>query len=164
MLLIVVAALLVIAFILNIIGLNKAKPDEENFKYALYAVIVGVIVSIVQGAAKNSEFIQNLGQTIGRICSFLSTYYVCTALVRLADRLGNGEMSGLGLRTRKLLMTVWLLGIALGVVGMIFDQIGVSVAFAVIGGIAALAGSVLDIVVYVLYLKLLSRARTMLEA
>ena len=35
--------LAIIAFVMNIVGLNKAKPDEDNFKFALYAVIVGIV-------------------------------------------------------------------------------------------------------------------------
>lgn len=162
-LLIAVAVLLIIAFIMNIVGLNKAKPDEENFKYALYCVFVGIIASIVLGAAKEGSFLKELGDTASKICSFLTTYYVCTALISLAEKLENREMAEGGQKARKLLMTVWVISIVISVLGIIFNAIG-GTAIAVVAVVLALVASVIEIIAYILYLKLLSKSRAMLEA
>ncbi len=162
-LLIVVAVLGIIAFIMNLVGLNKAKPDENNFRYALYAVYVGIIASVVVGFARSDGFLSSMGQTISNICSFLTTFFVCTAIIHLAERLGDGVMREKGLRARSLLMIVYILGIVLGVLGTVFqstESAGIGVAAAVIMLVAA----VLDVVAYLLYLGLLKKARKMLEA
>ena len=44
-LIIAMSVLFIIAFIMNIVGLNKARPDEENFKNALYMVFAGIVLS-----------------------------------------------------------------------------------------------------------------------
>ena len=163
LLLIAVAVLLVIAFIMNILGLNKAKPDEANFKNALYCVFIGIIASIVLGAAKDGSFLKSLGDTVSKIASFLTTYYVCTALINLAEQLGNSEMVERGNKTRKLLMTVWVIGIVVSVLGVIFKGVGGN-AIVVVAALLALAASVIEIIAYILYLKLLSKSRAMLEA
>ena len=163
-LLIVMAVLLIIAFIMNIGGLNKAKLDEENFKNALYAVLVGIVASALLGLAKEGSTLKDLGNTVSSICSFLSTWYVCTAIISLAGRLGNSEMGEQGLKARKMLMTVWIIGIVLDVLVIIFGLLGASTGLAVLVSVLGLAAAVVEIIAYILYLKLLSKARVMLEA
>jgi hypothetical protein len=163
-LVIVMAVLMIVAFIMNIGGLNKAKPDEENFKYALYAVLVGIIASALLGLAKEGSLLSDLGNTISNVCSFLSTWYVCTAFINLAGRLGNVEMGEKGLKARKMLMTVWIIGIILSILGVVFNLVGGSTVIAVVAALLVLAAAVVEIIAYVLYLKLLSKARVMLEA
>ena len=40
----------IIAFIMNLLGIIQARKDEAKFTYALYAVIGGIIASLVQSA------------------------------------------------------------------------------------------------------------------
>ncbi len=160
---IIAAVLYIIGFILNIVGLNAAKSDEDNFKNALIVVIVGLIASVVLGFAKEGSYLKDCGQTVGNICSFLTTYFVCSAIINLAQSLGNTEMFNRGVSARKLLMIVWMISIILQIVPIITKAIG-SVAVGVAGILLSLAAFVFQIVVYFIYLKLLSRARTMLAA
>ena len=159
-LMIAVAVLAIIAFIMNIVGLNKAKPDEDNFKFALYAVIVGIIASLLLGFAKSGSFLSGLGDTLNQICSFLCTWYVCSAIINLAKSLQNAEMEQKGLSARKLLMTTWCFTIVLNVLGTVLKS---SVALSVISGLILLVAAVVRIIAYILYLKLLSESRAMLE-
>lgn len=163
-LLIISAVLAIISFILNIIGLNKAKVDEENFKFALYVVIFGIIGSIVLGFADSDSILHDLGDIISDISSFLITFFVCTGIINLADKLGNKIMKEKGINARKMLLAVWILGIILAIVSTVFDLAGKSDAVAIFGAVIALAAGIIQIIAYILYLKLLSKARTMLEA
>ena len=162
-LLIVVAVLSIIAFIMNITGLNKGKLDEVNFKNALYAVLVGIIASIVLGAAKEGSLLKDLGETVSSICRFLCTWYVCTAVISLADRMGDAEMSAKALKARKMLMTVWILSIVLEVISVLLGALGASDVLNVVSAILGLVAIVVSIIAYILYLKMLSASRTMLQ-
>ena len=162
-LMIAVAVLAIIAFIMNIVGLNKAKPDEDNFKYALYAVIIGIIASLMLGFAKSGSFLSGLGDTLNQICNFLCTWYVCTAIINLAKSLQDAGMEQKGVNARRLLLTAWCFTIVLNVLGTILKNSS-SIAIGVVSGIILLAAAVVRIIAYILYLKLLSNARTMLEA
>lgn len=159
-LLIAVAVLSIIAFILGIVGVKRAMPDEENFKNAFYVLIVGIIASVVLGCAKAGGILSDAGETVSSICSFLAQYYIITAIVVLAQRLGDGDMEAKGLNTRKMLMVVWIIRIIFQVIDIF---VGKSDTLDVASGILALVAAVVGIVAYVMYLKLLSRARVMLE-
>ena len=160
LLFIAVAVLAIIAFIMGIVGVKKAMPDEENFKNAFYVLIVGIVASVVLGVGKGGGVLSNAGETLSSICSFLAQYYIITAIIALAKRLGDSEMEAKGLSTRKLIMIVWIIKIVLEVIEIFVDR---SAALAVIGGIIGIVAAVIAIIGYVMYLKLLSKARVMLE-
>ena len=159
-LLIAVAVLSIISFIMGIVGVKKAMPDEENFKNAFYVLIVGIIASVVLGCAKAGGILSDAGETVSSICSFLAQYFIITAIVVLAQRLGDSEMETKGLNTRKMLMVVWIIRIIFQVIDIF---VGKSDTLDVASGVLALIAAVVGIVAYVMYLKLLSRARFMLE-
>jgi drug/metabolite transporter (DMT)-like permease len=163
-LLIAMAVLLFIAFIMNLVGLNTAKPDEVNFKNALIAVVVGILASILLGFAKEGTVLKELGETVSNICNFLSTYFVCTAIINLANTLNNNDMANRGLSARKAVMAVWIITIVLDIAGAGFTAASGNNTIAIIATVIGIAAAIFEIVAYILYLKLLSRARTMLEA
>ena len=155
-----VAVLGIIAFIMGILGVKKAIPDEENFKTALYAMILGIVASVVIGFAKEGSALSNAGSTLSSICSFLAQYYIITAIIVLAQKLADKAMEDRGLKTRKALMIVWIAKIVLEVIQIFLNK---NTAVDVTAGVLALIAAVIAIVAYVMYLKLLSKARVMLE-
>ena len=92
-LIIAASVLFIIAFIMNIVGLNKAKPDEENFKNALTMVIIGIIAGILLGATKEGTLLNSLGDNLSKVCGLLANYFVCTAVMNLAGQLGDEAMA-----------------------------------------------------------------------
>ena len=160
-LLIAMAVLLIIAFIMNIIGLNKAKIDEENFKHALTMVIVGIVASVVLGATKEGTLLNSVGDNLSKICSLFVNYYVCTALISLAEKLGDAAVAQKAAKVRSLLMGVWLVSVVLNVLSDILQK---NATLAIIAGVIALVAIIVEIVAYILYLGLLKRSSAMLEA
>lgn len=160
-LIIVVSVLLIIAFIMNIIGLNKAKADEENFKHALTMVIVGIVASVVLGATKEGTILNSVGDNLSKICSLFVNYYVCTALISLAEKLGDAAVAQKAAKVRSLLMGVWVVSVVLNVLSDILQK---NATLAIIAGVIALVAIIVEIVAYILYLGLLKRSSAMLEA
>ena len=158
-LIIAMSVLFIIGFVMNIIGLNKAKPDEENFKNALYMVFAGIILSIVVGATKDGTLLHTIGESLGNICNLLVNYLVATALMNLANRLGDAAVAQRAKSVRSLLTVVWIIAIVLQVLGDTFTS-----KAAVVAVVLALIASVIEIIAYSVYLGLLSKARGMLEA
>ncbi len=158
-LIIAASVLFIIAFIMNIVGLNKAKPDEENFKNALYMVLVGIVLSIVVGATKEGTLIHTLGESLSNICNLLVNYLVATALLNLANRLGDAAVAQKAKTVRTLLTVVWIIALVLQVIGNTFTAKAGTIAF-----ILVLIASVIEIIAYIIYLVLLGKARRMLEA
>ena len=158
-LIIAASVLFIIAFIMNIVGLNKAKPDEENFKNALNMVLVGIVLSIVVGATKEGTLIHTLGESLSNICNLLVNYLVATALLNLANRLGDAAVAQKAKPVRTLLTVVWIIALVLQVIGNTFTAKAGTIAF-----ILVLIASVIEIIAYIIYLVLLGKARRMLEA
>ena len=158
-LIIAMSVLFIIGFIMNIVGLNKAKPDEENFKYALYKVLIGIILSIVVGATKEGTLIHTLGESISKICNLLVNYLVATALMNLAEKLGDTAVAQKAKSVHTLLTIVWVIALVLQVLGDAFTSKAGIIAF-----VLTLIASIIEIIAYIVYLSLLSKARGMLEA
>ena len=160
-LIIAMSVLFIIAFIMNIVGLNKAKPDEENFKNALIMVIVGIVAGILLGATKEGTLLNSVGDNLSKICGLFANYYVCTALMALAGHIGDSAMAQKAAKVRSLLVGVWCAAVVLNVLGDILKN---KPTLLIIAGVLALIAAVVEIVAYLLYLGLLKRSRTMLEA
>ena len=158
-LIIAMAVLLVISFIMNLVGLNKAKPDEENFKNALYMVFAGIVLSIVVGATQEGTLIHTLGESLSNICNLLVNYLVATALLNLANRLGDAAVAQKAKSVRTLLTIVWVIALVLNVMGDVLTS-----KAGIIAVVLALIASVVEIIAYIVYLGLLSKSRGMLEA
>ncbi|MBR6258841.1 MAG: hypothetical protein IKR21_01350 [Oscillospiraceae bacterium] len=154
------AVLLIIAFIMNIVGVKRASLDEPAFKTAFYVLIIGIIAGIVMGAFQSNSFISGLGNTVSKIMEFLASYYICTGIINLADKLNDTVVSEKGKKIRNLLIIVWLLS---AVVGLISGIVSNGSAGSVIGGILAIVAGIISIVAYIMYLGLLSKAKKMLE-
>ena len=158
-LIIAMSVLFIIAFIMNIVGLNKAKPDEVNFKNARYMVFVGIVLSIVVGATQEGTLIHTLGESLSNICNLLVNYLVATALLNLANRLGDAAVAQKAKSVRTLLTIVWVIALVLQVLGDAFTSKAGTIAV-----VLALIASIVEIIAYIVYLGLLSKARGMLEA
>ena len=158
-LIIAMSVLFIIAFIMNIVGLNKAKPDEVNFKNALYMVFVGIVLSIVVGATQEGTLIHTLGESLSNICNLLVNYLVATALLNLANRLGDAAVAQKAKSVRTLLTIVWVIALVLQVLGDALTSKAGTIAV-----VLALIASIVEIIAYIVYLGLLSKARGMLEA
>ena len=158
-LIIAASVLFIIAFIMNIVGLNKAKPDEENFKNALYMVLAGIVLSIVVGATKEGTLIHTLGESLSNICNLLVNYLVATALLNLANRLGDAAVAQKAKTVRTLLTVVWIIALVLQVIGNTFTAKAGTIAF-----VLTMIAAAVEIIAYIVYLMLLSKSRRMLEA
>ncbi len=147
--------LAIIAFILQIIGLNAGGKDEPLFKTALSFAVAGIVVQALASFVP-SEIVQDIANTFVPLAQVMLIYYVISAIRSLAEKLGNSE----------------LVEKAKGVVTVVFVTFGVQVLAKVlgqfvltgkIGGIVEIVGYVLEIVQFIVYLSYLSKAKKMLE-
>ena len=150
-----------IAFVLNLLGLNDARKDDGNFQTAFIITLVGIAVSVVQFIFSSNSMVADLMNTFSTICEALIVYYVVKGIISLAGQLGDDDMVARGKRLVTLVLVMWGVTIALQIVALFFNG---SEALLAIGGILAIIGYILTIVVYVLYLLYLARAKKMLEA
>ena len=159
LLVIAAAVLMIIAAIMNIIGVNRASKDESAFKNALIALLFGIAANILVSAFSNNPTISSIGKTLVNVTEILASYYICTGVINLADRLSDSDVSARGKKVRSILMGIWVASAVLNVLTTLF---GTNETMQTVIGIIAIVGSIISIVAYFLYIGLLGRAKNML--
>lgn len=158
---IIAVILMIIAEVINIIGVNRASKDEPAFKNALIALLVGIVSNILISCFSSNSAVSSIGKSITNITEILASYYICTGIINLADRLNDAGMSARGRKIRSLLMGIW---IAAAVMNLVTILSGTNQTMLFIIGLIAVIGGICSIVAYFLYFGLLGRAKQMLAA
>ena len=156
---IIAAVIMIIAAILNIIGVNRASKDEGAFKNALYALLAGIAANILVSVFKDNQAVNGIGTGISRAAEILASYYICTGIINLANRIGDSAMSARGKKVLNLLMTMWVVSAVLSILSSL---LGTNETMQIIIGILAILSAIASIVAYFLYIGLLGRAKDML--
>ena len=151
--------LMLVAFILNLVGIISAKKDEESFNTALIFVIVGIAASLFSGIFSKNALVGDFTRIITNFAEMLVAYYVVQGIMNLAVRLQDTEMFERGNQVRMYLMIAYCVPILMHLISTILSMNTDSVLSEGLD----LFASVLSLVVYVIYLGYLSKARKMLE-
>ena len=159
LLVIVAAVLMIIAAIMNIIGVNRASKDESAFKNALIALLFGIAANILVSACGENTMISSIGKTLVNVTEILASYYICTGVINLADRLGDSGVSARGKKVRSILMGIWVASAVLNILATLF---GTDETMQAVIGIIAVVGGIISVVAYFLYIGLLGKAKNML--
>ena len=157
----VAAVLSIIAFIMNIVGVKNAAKDEEQFKAAMTVIIIGIICALVTGLFRSVPLLAEIAKNVTKICEILTTFYILSGIIHLAEQLGDTEMSSRGQAIRKLILIIWVISLVINIISSIFT---VAPAMTAIGGVLAIVALAISLVSYIMYLRLLSQARKMLGA
>ena len=158
--LVVAGIISIIAFIMNLLGIIQARKDEAKFTYALYAVIGGIVASLVQSAFLDNGLVIGIANTFASVCSALATFYVIEGILSLAEQLGNDDMIAKGKRARIIVVTLWLVVVILQLLGTFFGTGNETLV--VVESVLVLSAGVLSIILFFVYLSYLSKSRVML--
>ena len=158
-LLVLIAVFSIIAFILMLVGTGNAGKDEPFFKTALLWLMIGIIASIASSCLSTFPVGASIFKIIATVADILSTFYIISGIVSLADKIGNTDVSAKGNLLMKMIIAVYVIAIIIEIISLITK---LAVAGAVIAGILGIIAAVLSVVSYILFLVLLSRAKKML--
>ena len=149
---IVTAILSLIAFILNLVGLIRAGKDEPTFKYALYATILGIVVSVASGFLPDGT-VKELLTLANEIMLNLVSVLSIAGIMALAQKTMNTDMEQRGTLLLRLITASIIIA---GVADIIYRFFATG---AIVLGIVAI---VVDLIATLIYLGYLNRARKML--
>ncbi len=150
--------LFVIAYILNLVGVNKAAKDEPAFKIALYAIIIGLIITVVSSFLPSNASFRNVIQIISDIANLVITLYVVQGIRNLAVKLDNSEMDKKGESIFKVMICIYaLIIIAKVITAIVSNNVTVTISLVLI-----IIAGILNVVQYILYLIYLNKAKKML--
>jgi len=146
-----------IAFLLNLFGVIGARKDDDNFTAALFATLIGIITTAVSSIWNTNLRLANWMDTITSICSLFASYFVLTGIASLADKCLDNETKEIALKSRTLLEATFCVSVIVKFIRNIFNIQNGTVLL--IMGIGAL---VMELISFVLYMRALSRGKTML--
>ncbi len=148
------AILLVIAFILKLVGINKAKVDEPAFKTAMIFVLVGIVATLIGGFI-NNDTVKSIFDIISSVASLCVTLYIIQGIKNLADQLNDGAVSAKGSKIFMLIAFIYCIRILASIISLFAPTVA---------GILELVGAIVSIVQYIIFLTYLSQAKKMLAA
>lgn len=149
---IIVTILSLICFILNLVGLSQAGKDEPIFKFALYASLLGIVVSVI-GALIPEGAVKELLSVINEIALLLVPLLSISGIMSLAKNSKNSDMENRG---KSIINLITASIIVAGIADIIYRFF---VNGAIVLGIIAI---LIDLVASLIYLGYLKRARKML--
>ena len=152
--------LLIIAFILNLVGLIQARKDESNFTVALVLTLISIALTAVVTALPDNKLLADYGDPASNLLRLLTAFFVIQGVIAIARKLGKKNMVSRGKNIITLVVGIWFVVIALEVVLTI---LGSNETLTTIAGIIGIAALVALVIVYFLYLSYLGKAKTMLE-
>lgn len=149
----VAGILFIIAFIVNVVGVNDASKDELKFKHALYAIIVNIVVTII--GLFLTGIANDICDLVGEIAGIVTTIFIIQGIMALGNKIGSEDLVNRGKFLLKLIVAIWVITFVLTILsGFVLGETA-----AVVAGILSIVASVLSIVQYIAYLIYLSRAK-----
>ena len=153
-----IGVLVIVGFVMMLIGVINAKKDEDSFRIALYAILLGIAISVVNAVVGNKQPQIQRWLTLGAsICSLFSTYYVLCGIGNLAERMGDGKVKMLADKARNVLCFTFAASYLLKLIPDFLGNPLLSNGVNVIG-------LILEIVSYGFFLVVLSKGKRMLSA
>ncbi|MBE5898872.1 MAG: hypothetical protein E7279_04650 [Lachnospiraceae bacterium] len=150
--------LILIAFILELVGLNKAGKDSEQLKKAftitIVSIIVELVIAIITSFTGEVAWVKQIGDIVASILALLVTYNVLYGCAGLKSELTDKANS-----VWKMYLIVVIISIVLAILGAILGAVGITATSAVISIVLVIVDFVLDIVAYFMYLSFLKKAK-----
>ena len=153
---VVMMLVMLVSYILNLIGILNASKDDVGFKNALWVLLASIAFGIGAAILQNSNpRAAHWLQVPSTLFELVVTIYVLDGIANLARNLGKNDIVDLSKQCRTWLMCALVLSsaaeafVALGTQGSVLNTTS---------GVAA---GLLQIVGYVIYLRVLNKARQM---
>lgn len=150
---------MIVAFILNLMGITSAMKDEPSFRMAMIFTLVGIGASVLSSALTSQQTVSNIFSWVSNLAKIIVTLTIIQGICNLAVRFRDSDMIDRGKRLMYILLSVQVLAFIASVIADIFQTSG-GLATA---GVIAIISAVIDIVAYFMYLGYLSRAKKMLN-
>lgn len=153
------SVLLVIALILKIVGVVQTLRDEDSFKMIIYLTIFTLIVAVVAAIFSRVTFLNNIANAVSAIGSFVTTLLIILGIGNLGVQVGNDEVIDKCSSQFKLILGIGIVALLARFFCIFLPTVpaqGIVIALAVVA-------LVLNVIQYILYLSLLSKAKKMLN-
>jgi len=151
-----------IGLLFLMIGTKRAAQDEPIFNQAYMYILCSLILtlaSIIISSIWLYGTWDNMSTTIANILAMIATIFIINGVQNLAKQLNRPDMVAQGNTYMTLLIIGYAVQIIVRVIPVFF---GADAATSTVVGILSLAAEVFALIVYILYLVFLGKAKKML--
>ena len=151
----------IVAYIINLVGLNQAGKDEPFFKTAFTISVITILASVASSVltAMGFESAQSIAELVGELLQIMIIVYVIYGVMSLAGKLKDKKLEQRGKRLLMLIVVLLFSSILIRLMGdMASEKAG-----AVVVGAIGIVSAIIIFVSFVMYLMLLGRAVKILE-
>ena len=153
---VVMMLVMLVSYVLNLIGISNASKDEESFKRALWVLLASIVFAIGAAILENRNArVANWLKVPSTLFELVVTLFVLEGIGNLARNLGKKQIVDMSAQCRTWLMCALVLSAA----AEIFVALGSKGT--VLTTTSGVASALLQIVAYVIYLRVLNKARFM---
>ena len=148
------------SFFLNIVGVNEAGRDESAFRYASFAIIAAIILTLANGFfnIKENDLIRDIIQIVSDLASMIVTLFIIIGIRNLAMSLHDAKMEKKGGTLLNIVFVFSAIVILIrGAALFIKSDTGILI----LGGCLLIA-AIFAVIKYILYLSYLAKANRML--
>ena len=152
-----------IGLIFLLIGTKRASADEQAFGQAFVYIIFSLILTVASAiisTIRPAGIWDDLSTTIANICALFATIYIINGVQKLARKLDRPDMVTQGNTYMIMLTIVYVIQIITRVIPVFF---GSNAATSNVAGILSLAAEIFSLIVYIVYLVFLGKAKKMLK-
>ena len=150
----------VVAYILQIVGINRASKDEPTFKVSLIAIIAALVITILEAVFyEQNEFVTFVIEIAGDVAKFFLVHYIIHGIMHISEHLSRPDMTKKGNN----IFRVIYIAIGFEVIVRIFEIIfgkKVGEELSMPFGIAA---NILNVVEYILFLNYVRKGNKIIK-
>lgn len=153
---IIMLLLMLAAYILHLVGVGTAMRDEENFRRAFWVLLASTAFGLLAAILGSSNpQVSNWLKVPSTLFELVATIFVLEGISNLAEDLGKKQIADLCTRCRS-----WFIGaLVLSAAAQVLVSLGGSGS--VLNTSSGIASGLLQLIAYVVYLRVLYKARTM---
>ena len=141
--------LVIIAAILSLVGIINVSKENNRFKTALYAVLIGLVVSIINSiVGQGNATVSAILKLVVDICNIVMFLFVCVGIRDVGEKIGRADFLG----KYNAIVIFYALAALLSLVGGFMNPL-TSIPY-----IFQILGSVCSIISFILYMGYLRKA------
>ena len=164
----IAAIAMIVAFVIQLLGLHEGGKDENHIKNAFVFSIVAIVLSFasaIMGALSKAWAMQvtvSIIEVAVNVMTLMVSYLVFIGIANLASQLGNEKMAKFGRTLAIVVLILFAVSIILGVVPAFLGENPPDWAKILIG-VFAILEAVVELVAYILTIVYYGKATKMLE-
>ncbi len=155
-------AMYVIAFILQMLGLEQAGKDHSSFKTAFWIVVLGIVLGIAAGVmqALDDKAYALVGEMMTSVTSLINILVIMFIITGISSLVTDEKFASKGKKICLTMAVVYAITFTISILTTVCENAGDTVK--IVFGILALLAALVDLIIYINIFFYYKKALTLL--